>query len=178
MQLKKISSLNSKYFKDAWRIYKSSFPADERRPTSKQKKLFACPLYNFYSICEKNILLGIVSEWNLKDFLLIEHLAIKEGYRGTGRGTYLLKEHINNKNKVIVEVERPKNNISKKRIRFYEKIGFKLNKFGYMQPPYGKGKKAVKMFLMSYPREINKSEFQLIRKKLHKTVYGLSKPLI
>lgn len=78
---------------------------------------------------------------------------------------------------IVVEVERPNTDITQRRIEFYKKVGFKLNKYDYIQPPYGVGKNPVPMFLMTFPNKIKESEFILIRKKLHSDVYGLKEPI-
>ncbi len=80
--------------------------------------------------------------------------------------------------KIVLETERPETDIARRRIRFYERLGFKLNRHNYTQPAYSPEKKPVPMFIMSHPKEITEQEFSAIREKLHKTVYGLEKPLI
>jgi hypothetical protein len=81
-------------------------------------------------------------------------------------------------NKVILEVEPPTDESSLRRINFYKTIGFKLNDHNYIQPPYDKNKKPVKMIIMSYPNNINYSEFIDIRKQMHTRVYGMKKSIV
>ena len=178
MKFKKIENSNSEKFNEAWSIYESSFPSDERRSLESQLKLMKNKLYNFFGVFEKNVLVAVIAYWNFGNFLFIENLAVKTELRDIGIGTRLLEEYlIKNKKKIVLEVERLSNKIAIKRIKFYKKIGFKLNKYNYIHPPYGKGKNPIPMFLMTYPKTINKSEFSLIREKVHTTVYGYEKPL-
>jgi len=177
MKFIKIENSDSKEFKEAWKIYKSSFSSDETRSLKSQLKLMKNRLYNFFIVFDNDLLVAIITGWNFNNFLFVEHFAIREELRGKGMGTRLLKEYISkNKQKIILEVERPDNEVAIKRIRFYEKIGFKLNKYDYIQPSYGKNKSPVPMFLMTYPENINESEFSSIRRKIYKVVYGIKEP--
>jgi len=179
MEIIKLINEDSQEFKEAWRIYESSFPSDERRTLDLQKELIENKQYNFFMVLKDKILVAIITDWNFKDFLFVEHLSVEKDLRGKGIGTELLKEYLSkNKQKIVLEVERPETNIAIKRIKFYEKIGFKLNDFDYIQPPYGKDKNPVPLFLMTYPKKITESEFSSIREKLHIVVYGLGKPLL
>lgn len=179
MIFKKIENSDSKEFKEAWKIYESSFPPNERRSLELQIDLMKNKLYNFFVVLENKIIIAIITYWDSDNFLFIEHLAVKEDIRGKSIGTKLLKEYlIRNKQTIVLEVEIPSTEIAIKRIRFYEKMGFKLNKFDYIQPPYGKDKSPASMFLMTYPKTINESEFVLIREKIHLSVYGCKKPII
>jgi len=174
MEFKRLGDSDSQEFKEAWEIYESSFPSDERRTLKLQKELIKNKKYNFFRVTNKDALVAIICDWNFGDFLFIEHLAVKENFRGKGSGKESLKEYLSKNNKkIVLEVERPENEIAIKRINFYEKNGFKLNAFGYIQPPYGKDKNPVPMFLMSYPKKITEPEFSSIRERLHIVVYGL-----
>ena len=179
MNFKKIENSYSEEFKEAWKIYESSFPSDERRDLKSQQKLMKNKSYNFIIVLKNNILVAIITDWDFGNFLFVEHLAVKGDLRGKHIGTELLKEYLaKNKQKIILEVERPETEIAAKRIKFYEKIGFELNTFDYIQPPYGKDKSPVPMFLMTYPKKISGFEFSSIREKIHIVVYGLQKPLL
>jgi len=138
---------DSQEFKEAWKIYESSFPSDERRTLELQKELIKNKQYNFFIVTKDKVLVAIITDWNFGDFLFVEHLAVKEDLKGKGIGTKLLKEYLSkNKQKIVLEVERPETEIATKRIKFYEKIGFNLNDSDYIQPPYGKDKNPVPCF--------------------------------
>ncbi|MBI4440048.1 GNAT family N-acetyltransferase [Candidatus Woesearchaeota archaeon] len=179
MKFIKLENSDSREFKEAWKMYESSFPSDERRTLELQKELIKNKKYNFFIVIKDKVLVALVADWDFEDFLFVEHLAVKGEFKRKGIGTELLKEYLSrNKQKTVLEVERPEAEIAIKRIKFYEKIGFRLNTFDYVQPPYGKDKNPVPMFLMTYPGKINEAEFSSIREKLHIVVYGLEKPLL
>jgi len=179
MEFIKIENSDSQEFKEAWEIYESSFPSDERRTLELQRELIKNKQYNFFIVTKNKVLVAIITDWNFGDFLFVEHLAVKEDLRGKGIGTELLKVYLsNNKQKIVLEVEKPETEIATKRIKFFEKIGFNLNDFDYIQPPYGKDKNTLPMLLMTYPEKITESKFFTIREKLHIVVYRLEKPLL
>lgn len=179
MEFIRLENSNSQEFKEAWNIYESSFPLDERRTLKLQKELIKNNNYNFFIVIKDGILVAIFADWKFEDFLFVEHFAVREDLRRRGIGTELLKTHISkNKQKIVLEVEKPENEIKTKTIKFYEKMGFKLNNFDYIQPPYIKDKNSVPMLIMTYPEKIDESEFSSIRQLVHIKVYGLDKPYL
>lgn len=180
MRLKRIIDSDSEEFKQIWSIYEFSFPQDERRDLGQQTKLLDNEIYNLFAGYDEDQLVGFIATWEFDDFIFIEHFAIEESLRGKGLGTKILSEYLGNNNKkVVLETERSEEgDIAVRRIEFYKRLGFKLNTHDYIQPPYDEGKKPVPLFLMTRPREINKSEFVEVREQLHKIVYGLKTPLL
>lgn len=179
MELIKIENRDSDYFDEIWKLYQSAFPLDERRDLDKQIELFKKNDYSLFVALNNSKIIGLLSVWQLDNLDFIEHFAIKEQFRGKGFGTEILKEHIGKTDKtIILEIEKPETETQKKRIYFYEKIGFKLNTYDYVQPSYGKNKKPLSLYLMSYQKELSLSDFESVREKLHKTVYGLNNPII
>ncbi len=179
MEFVKVNGVDFEGFDAVWDIYESSFPSDEIRTLDLQKDLFKNDKYSFFAVFKDGVLVGLITEWDFDDFLFVEHLAVREDLRGKGIGTELLKIYLSGKNKrVVLESDRPCDSISIRRIRFYERVGFKLNLFDYIQPSYGEGKNPVPMFLMTFPDEISESDFFYIRDKLHRIVYGLDKPIV
>ncbi len=179
MEFVRLENTDSCEFREAWKIYESSFPSDEKRTLDLQKGLIRNEKYNFFIALEDENLSGIITSWDFEGFSFIEHLAVRKDLREGGIGTLLLREYLSvNKQKVVLEVERPDTEIAARRIGFYERIGFKLNDFDYIQPSYGEGKNPVRMLLMSYLGKLNESEFSSIREIVHTTVYGLEEPLL
>ncbi len=118
--------------------------------------------------------MGFLAEWNFSRFKFWEHMAIKKKYRNLGLGGDTVKLFLKNTKKlVIAEVEKEEMSpLATRRIAYYQKLGFKVSPFYYIQPPYGNNKKEVKLHLISYPRLLKKSEFETIQRTLYKEVYG------
>ena len=108
------------------------------------------------------------------DLAEVRSLAVDEGCQRQGIGRDLVKQCLSEAvalgiYRVFTLTYQP---------GFFEKLGFKLNRYDYTQPPYGRGKKPVKMYIMSHPAALTEKEFSFVRDKLHKKVYGLEKALV
>jgi ribosomal protein S18 acetylase RimI-like enzyme len=176
MEFKALGGMNSAGFVEAWKIYDSSFPPNEKRPLSGQKRIFQNKRYRFSAAYEKGRLVGILTSWRLEKFIFIEHFAVSTELRNQGLGTRLMKEYMKaNRGSIVLEAERLRTEISKRRIGFYKRLGFKLNRYHYMQPAYGREKSPVPCFLMSYPKTITKNEFTKTKEEIYRVVYGIEK---
>jgi ribosomal protein S18 acetylase RimI-like enzyme len=130
---------------------------------------------------------------NLSAVTYIEHFAIDPSFRNGQLGSSVLNyflttycPNIKSKSReeypepklVVLEVERPINpssdELSARRIRFYERLGFSLLNFDYHQPPYHSGNEFIPMHLMSFGTPPNNATFSIIKSHIYKYVYGLT----
>ena len=178
MELVRVDA-GSPFFRELWALYESAFPPDERRDMQGQKGIFKRDGYAMFAALDaKNGFVGLLDTWEFAGFVFMEHLAVREQLRGKGIGTQILRRYMSAcSKKVVMEVEKPQTEVQKKRVAFYERLGFKSNTHAYIQPPYGPGKKPVPMLLMSYPGTISAEEYPLLRRDIHTVVYGLKEPL-
>ena len=180
MKFDRIENAQDPLFQAVWNVYGNSFPSYEKRTLIQQKKLFRKKEYSLFAVLEMRKFLGFLNTWDFDSFLFIEHFAVKEELRGKGIGTKILQNFIQKQKKhrkdIILETERPNVNFAaKKRIVFYERLGFRLCLENYMQPPYSTKKKPVPLFLMQHGKKILSDEFIEIREKLYRIVYGLNR---
>ena len=56
-------------------------------------------------------------------------------------------------------------------IAFYERNGFVMNPFEYMQPAMGEDRHAIPLRIMSYPKRLLADEFETMRDVLYCHVY-------
>ena len=168
----------SEHFPELWELYESAFPADERRDREMQDAVFRKKEYSMLAALDGKKFVGLLSVWEFGKFVFMEHMAVKEQLRGKGFGTQIIRTYLSSCRKSVVhEVERPDNDIRKRRVRFYERLGFMLNAHDYIQPSYGPDKKPVPMLLMSYPLAISEKDYPLLRRNIHAVVYGRNEPL-
>lgn len=152
-------------------IYESAFPEDERREWVQLLTLITIPAFRFNLIFNEQILIGLISLWNLEEFVFIEHFAIRDSERGKGYGTEVIRNIISMAIPVVLEVEEPSSAMAIKRIRFYERLHFSVSQGEYFQPSYSNDKQMVKMLLMSYPNELLPSNVESTKKLIHEHVY-------
>lgn len=164
--------MTEKEFDIIWNLFVESFRTDERRDKEKQFELLSNPLYHLETLQNNKKAIAYIAYWNFDDFLYVEHLATAPEMRGQGIGKNILKELIERVNKLtVLEVEKPHDNIAKRRIQFYKRLGFQVNDYEYFQPSYGKDKNEVPLLFLSNPRQISYIEFDRIRKTIYREVY-------
>ena len=160
-------------FDQMYRLMEASFPQDEHRPYVGQKALFDDPAYRVCAHCDDNhTLLAFLAIWDLGDFAFIEHFAVKLECRNGGLGSRLLQElSAMLKKPLCLEAELPENDLSKRRIGFYERNGFCQNPYPYQQPALADGQNPVPLCIMTFPAPISPEEFSAIRDTLYQKVY-------
>ncbi|MGG4220477.1 GNAT family N-acetyltransferase [Paenibacillus jamilae] len=167
--------INEHDFSEIYAIMESSFPASECRTSEAQKALLKHPSYRI--ITEKNEqgnIVAFLAGWEFAYFRFVEHIAVDSRIRGGGLGQKLMGRFISQSNQpVVLEVEPPVDEWSRRRIGFYERMGFHLNHFEYVQPPLREGQADLRLQIMSYPGALSEQEFTPLKEILYTEVYGL-----
>ena len=157
-------------------VYKrliDAFPYEERRDERDEKKCFLKSQFNFCEITDENESVGLIVFWVFNKFLFVEHIAINKEIRSKGYGSKtfeLLKTQYNLP--IILEAESPETEMQKKRIKFYENLGFKINCYDYTQPSYHNAE-SVPLQILSFPQLLSESEFEEFFKTTREIVYGI-----
>ena len=129
--------------------------------------LFEEPEYRIYYMPA-----GFLAVWEFESFIYIEHFAVDPALRNSGTGSAMLQELVKQYQKPIcLEVELPEDELTRRRIGFYERNGFVFNEYPYIQPPISKGKSPVPLRIMTYKSEITREEFQKMKEILYRRVY-------
>lgn len=162
-------------FNEIYDIMEDSFPSSEMRTYNGQKDLLKNGRYHIkVKKNEKEKVIGFLAYWKLDNCTFLEHLAVLKSMRGNGIGGKLIEEAFReNKNNIFFEVEPPTDEITAKRIRFYQKRGAYLNEFYYEQPSLRSTEKAQRLLIMSYPKPINELDFIKYKKEIYKHVYNI-----
>lgn len=122
----------------------------------------------------ENKLAGVITLWVFKEFVFAENFAIKKELRNKGLGATLLQDVINKykEKMIILEVEPAESQTQARRIGFYERNGFTLSPFCYIQPPLRKGCEDVSLQIMHTGDKLTDHEFNSIKEIVFKTVYN------
>lgn len=162
-----------KDFDTIFSLMEVSFPKDEYRTRDEQLALFDRPQYRVYLYCVEGAIRGFAAVWTLDGVCFLEHLAVDPRFRSHGIGGRILRELLAlYGGRVCLEVELPETELAVRRIGFYERLGFSLNRYPYLQPAMSKGQNAVPLWIMTSWGRIEREEFETLRDLLYHEVYG------
>jgi RimJ/RimL family protein N-acetyltransferase len=155
-------------------LFLSAFPEDERRNTDAQRyntdenPLFYCCLAE-----EDNEPIGFFTFWDFDTFCYGEHFAIDPARRNGGYGQQVIRALLEKINRpLVLEVELPEDEMSSRRIGFYERQGFTLWKeVPYTQPSYRPGGHTLPMHLMATEGLNPEEHFEKVKQRIYKDVY-------
>ena len=117
-------------------------------------------------------LLGLLTTWHFEEFIYIEHFAIDPALRSQGYGSEALKTFIHEQGKpLVLEAEPPTDEMTHRRIRFYERIDLTLYDYPYIQPAYTEESLPVKLRLMG-TIDTETIPLDKVSDTLHREVYG------
>ncbi len=149
----KVNSVKKEFLEVFKALYEDSFPANERRDFAKLEKLLfeECFRFQAFMFEENGEFSGFLTYWKWDDFRYFEHYAVMPEKRNGGRGAEYLRYAVSSDSTpVVLEVEPPADDLSRRRIAFYQRNGFRLwDGIDYLQPPYGEGLDAVPLKLMT-----------------------------
>lgn len=168
-----MEKIGVEHFDDVYHLFQDSFIPAELRPYKQMKELFEKNFFTIYAQYEKDKLLGTMIVWELKNCIYLENFAVNSQIRGRGLGSQFLKEfcRLYKDNFLFLEVEEPHDEVSKKRIQFYEKWGFVLNPYHYLQPTFRGHDQPVTLTMMTYPDSMTEEQYKTIKKEIFEVVY-------
>src|SRR5690554_4789317 len=125
--------LNLKDFDKIYDLMEVSFPRDEYRNYEDQKALLSNSSYTIYVVYDEiHAIKGFMAVWDFDEFAFIEHFAVSPKFRNNGMGKEMLSQIVKVLGKrLCLEVEEPDTIMAKRRIGFYERNNFFLNKYYY-----------------------------------------------
>lgn len=139
------------------KIYNESFPPDERRIYRDEAHLeefikIKGGRFSAFAAKDGGVFAGFMSYWRFDGYIYVEHFAVSPQLRGKNIGSLMLRHLIDSVGgNVLIEVEHPVTADAARRIRFYERNGFRIrDEFRYLQPPYGPGQQPVELLLMTH----------------------------
>lgn len=168
-----LNQLEIKDFALIYNIMELSFPSPEIRTYEKEFELFNHSNYHVLVSYNNNMSIdGFIAEWDYKEFRYLEHFAVHPSSRGSGLGTQMIREYLNqNKKPVYIEVESADNHIAKRRIKYYQRMGFFLSEIGYIQPPLKSTYSEVNLKIMTYPFALPETVLLKYKEKIFENVY-------
>lgn len=164
--------ITEKTFDEIFPLLEAAFPVTELREKERQKAMLSEECYRLYGVRKDGVFAAVFATWEIEDFLYIEHFAVKEAYRNGGYGGNLLDTLLEEKGRpIVLEVEEPEDELTRRRIGFYERHGLVYNDYPYLQPPMRDGQDMLPLKLMTKPSAIDEATYHRYKKLIHKIVY-------
>ena len=159
-------------FDEIFPLLEAAFPVTELRIKEDQRSLLQEEKYVLYGVRKDGKFAAVFATWEIDDFLYIEHFAVKEECRNDGYGGMLLEKLLEEKGKpMVLEVEVPEDELTCRRVGFYERHGLVYNEYPYLQPPLRKGNDLLPLRFMTYPASIDEEMYERYKKQMYKFVY-------
>lgn len=166
--------MSREYFSRIFEILEYSFPETEHRSMNEHFAEFKRHSFRSMVLDNDGTIMGFMNFWELDGFVYLEHFAVAKEFRGQGLGTSLMDELKKISGTVILEAEPPEQSgTAARRVRFYERLGFFLNKYEYFQPPCADNEQPLPLSVMSYPNALSRAEFLRIRNELYRGAYDI-----
>ena len=166
--------MSREYFSRLFEIIEYSFPETEHRSEDEHFDEFKRHTFRSMVLDDDGAIMGFMNYWELDGFVYLEHFAVARELRKNGLGTYLMEELKKISGTIILEAEPPEQSgTAARRVGFYERLGFYLNRYKYFQPPYSSGEQPLPLSIMSYPDSLSRAEFVRIRNELYRGAYEL-----
>lgn len=172
MYREKAIDIGAYHFDEAFAIYEASFPKEERRSRELQIELLENKQYNFDIIVDKEECVGILLWWLIGNYRYIEHFAINPKLRNYGIGKKIISAFIAESDiPVVLEVEKPEDTLTKRRVEFYKRQGFQITNHEYAHPPFITAKPFLELSLMSLPYVFSKDDVNHFIDTTHPVVH-------
>lgn len=171
--LRRITLLPDHDFVQLTELYTEAFPPEERREVKQLENLLQTESAMFFNAVEcDGELAGLFVYWDFGSFYYLEHLAVFASMRNRKIGEQILSWVTENLKGVrILEVEPADTEMATRRIRYYERNGYRILDKSYLQPPYTPDGKDFPLWIMGnvadQPEEVLKQEIQIIKDKVY-----------
>lgn len=151
-------------------LYDTAFPMYEKRSYQGRQSILGHEDYYLYYFSDNGIFVGFVGSWKIDSFFYVEHLAVSPELRGQGYGQKVLKLFSEQVKNIILEIDPVIDEVSQKRLRFYQYCGFQQNDYCHSHPSYHPEYAPHQLEILSFPVQISHEVYQQFNKKLKNVV--------
>ena len=157
-------------------LYISSFPTGQRDSFEGLMLQFDTEKdCSIYQIKIENTVVGFFTLWRFTAFSYLEHIATMPNFRCKGMGKEVLSLITSGqKTPLLLEIEKPHDELSLRRLRFYERNGFHLIPVQYSHPCQDRNNPGAALLLMANRPDMELETLQGFVNTLYRRVYHLS----
>lgn len=158
MEFLRIEPIDASRWKKVWELYELSFPLAERRKIDDHLRACADRQFHPLSAWEGSELIGLLFYWEWDSYRYLEYLAVNPDVRGHGFGSQILRHLRNSHHTIILEIDPLINELSVRRLQFYERARFTLTPYRFVHLPYRLEAHPIELLILSYPQMITKEQ--------------------
>lgn len=151
LKAKRITATSDELFQKVMDLYEHSFPAVEKRDRKDNEKLLGDERFWLIALLDDEIFVGMAGVWDAGGMLYVEHLCTSPEVRGKGYGAAALELFKASGRTVVLEIEPPEDDLTKRRQNFYLRSGFGFHPHIHRHPPYRAGDERHLLNVMSFP---------------------------
>jgi predicted N-acetyltransferase YhbS len=160
------------------RLMQQAFPLQEHRCFSEAKALLSKNEYEILVYAEQDEIIGFIAHWLLDGVRFVEHFAVRQSERGNGIGGGIMQSYLSQSVvPVVLEVEATGSELARRRIGFYQRLGFALSTVGYIQPCLQGNISDIPLLLMHAPADIPPSLLLTAQEAIFAVVYQKEPPI-
>lgn len=154
-------------------LMREAFPAEERRMDEEYRRLFKHQNVQILCAREEERLNGFLLFWVLEHFVFVENFAVLPAARGLGLGSAMLQQLKSHYDlPLILEVEPPEDELTRRRVAFYQRNGYHLNGYEYYLPCLHESiPRSIQLKIMSAPEPLSDECCKKVIEALYSTVY-------
>lgn len=160
---RRVTGVDDPLFTESLDIYRTSFPVYEQRRVQDFPLAFQDPgFYYEVFLNGENRVASILVTWRREEFVYLEYFAVDSSLRGQGAGQRILEELRDAfPHRVILEIDPPEDEISRRRLGFYLRHGFVPNpQFDYIHPPYTAEGEPFPLLLMTHEKPLDEAVYR------------------
>lgn len=173
MYFQRVTRRDDPGFIRAMALYAKSFPLHEQRLSDSQLAILGEEAYHLDQIIQDGRFLGAIFYWETGDFVYVEHFCMEPHLRGQGFGKTALELLAEKGKTVILEIDPPADDISRRRLGFYQRCGFRENVHEHIHPAYRPEYRGHELVVLSYPEALNQAAYDRFAGYLRDTVMGI-----
>lgn len=147
-----------------WDIYRHSFPEVEQRTLADHKAALKERDFHCRALMENGKVQGLLLFWDFEQvgsgLRYIEHFAFAPEARNDGHGSRVLSAFAKERPDLLLmlEIDPLETGIARRRLQFYERLGYVMNEPPYWHPPYQREHTDYPLLLCSLGRAMRPEE--------------------
>lgn len=155
-----VDSEKSALFPQVDALYENAFPLHEKRNHAAKIRALNHANYQLQAWFDDELFIGMIGMWDFGDYNYIEHLAVNNTLRGQGYGKRMLNQFLQQFPQTILEIDPLTTEIARKRLHFYQSLGFQVNHYPHSHPTYHENLADHQLIVLSYPYPIDPQQYQ------------------